>query len=672
MYRMGKDLRLPAIVIAAALASGATSASAPQSATTVTWEAVRERIAANSASDAQITSAIGEWRRLASSDALGFAAYADFLLGYPGWPDEGRLRGNAERLADPDMDDPGKIIRFFERYPATTAQGKAVHALALARLARFEDARGVARAAWIAGPMDPKYEEKLRGQFFSVFTADDHLKRADAALWRRRADVAERVLPSVPVTRQAVVAARIAFQRKAADAALKMGPADPVGAMDAGYLADKARWMAENGDSAGVRTLLANRMTLMQRPGDAERWYELLLAHARAAGSDSQWSNAYAIASKVDDAFEPGTDVSAQPLGVRDDYTSLVWLAGTAALNKLGRPADAEGMFVRYATGARSPQTVSKGYYWAGRAAAAAGRQSVANEHFARAAAFPDQYYGQLALERQGKAIPAPPAAERRVEIAAAQRKAFLSRPIVQATLKLGRDGAWMEQSRFVRALASTAETDEDHVLVAELSQMLGRPDLGVMVGRRAMANGLSGYADASFPRMKVPDRQQMNWTMIHAITRQESQFDRAIISRAGARGLMQLMPATAREVAGKIGMSYDTGSLFEPHYNIELGSTYFSQLLRYYGGSYPLAVAAYNGGMGNVNKWLKANGDPRLPGADIVQWIEDIPIYETRNYVQRVLENAVIYDLVNPTRQMASSSSSAPLSRYLGKQRPG
>lgn len=94
--------------------------------------------------------------------------------------------------------------------------------------------------------------------------------------------------------------------------------------------------------------------------------------------------------------------------------------------------------------------------------------------------------------------------------------------------------------------------------------------------------------------------------------------------------------------------------------------------MLRYYGGSYPLAVAAYNGGMGNVNKWLKANGDPRLPGADIVQWIEDIPIYETRNYVQRVLENAVIYDLVNPTRQMASSSSSAPLSRYLGKQRPG
>jgi soluble lytic murein transglycosylase len=669
MILMGKDLRLSGLILIAALASGATGASAPDEPATVTWEGVQARIAASE--DSQIRTTIDNWRRLAASDAHGFSAYADFLLAHPGWPEESRMRGSAERQADPDLDDPARLIAFFSRFPPATAQGKAVHALALARLARLEEARLAARAAWAAGPMDIRWEERLRAQFSASFTPEDHLRRADAALWRRRADVAERVLPMVPVTRQAVVAARIALQRRAPDAVARIGAADPVGVMDAGYLADKARWLIDNGDAAGARTLLATRPALIQPPGDPEKWFELLLAQARAAGNDGQWTTAYAIVARVDDAFAPGTDVSAQALGVRDDYTSLTWLAGTAALNRLNRPIDAEAMFARYAGGARSPQTISKGHYWAGRAAAAAGQPDAARAHFARAGAFADQYYGQLSLERLGQPVPAPAAAERRVEVAAAERATFLARPLVRAAIRLGRDGAWMEQTRFVRAIAAQADSDADHLLAAELAATIGRPDLGVMVGRRATASGLSGYADASFPRMAVPEGQQANWTMIHAITRQESQFDRAIVSRAGARGLMQLMPATAREVAGKIGLSYDTGALFEPHYNIRLGGTYFRQVLNYYGGSYPLAVAAYNAGMGNVNKWLKANGDPRLPGGDIVQWVEDIPIYETRNYVQRVLENAVVYDLVNPALGSAPPSP-APLSRYLGKARPG
>lgn len=674
MESMGKDpsktWRLPGIVLTAALASGAIGASSPRTSPTVTWQAVQQQIAADSAADAAIRSTIDQWRRLSASDGYGFSDYANFLIAYPGWPDEARMRGNAERLVNPDLDDPGKILAFFAKFPATSAQGKAVHALTLARMARLDEARTMARAAWVAGPMDQLLEDRLRAQFSAAITPEDHLRRADAALWKRRPDVAERVLTGVPVTRQAVIAARIAFQRKAPDAGVKMGPADPVGVMDAGYLADKTRWMIDNGDAAGARVMLANRAPLIQTPSDPEKWYELLLAQARGAANDGQWSTAYAIASKVDDAFAPGTDVSLQSLGVRDDYTSLTWLAGTMALNKLARPADAEGMFARYGGGARTPQTVSKGYYWAGRAAAVAGRTEAANGYFAKAGAFPDQYYGQLARERMGQPIPTPGASERAIELAAAERAAFLSRPVVKAAIRLGRDGMWMDQSKFVRAIANKAETDQDHLLAAELSRTLGRPDLGVMVGRRATASGLSGYADASFPRMQVPEGQQTNWTIIHAITRQESQFDRAIISRADARGLMQLMPATAAEVAGKMGLSYNMSSLFEPSYNVQLGSTYFRQLLSYYGGSYPLAVAAYNAGMGNVNKWLRANGDPRTGGVDIVQWIEDIPIYETRNYVQRVLENAVVYDLVSPVRTVDLSPT--PLSRYLGKQRPG
>jgi soluble lytic murein transglycosylase len=157
---------------------------------------------------------------------------------------------------------------------------------------------------------------------------------------------------------------------------------------------------------------------------------------------------------------------------------------------------------------------------------------------------------------------------------------------------------------------------------------------------------------------------------MIHAIARQESQFDRAAISHAGARGLMQLMPGTARDTATKLGLSYNPSALTtDTDYNIMVGSTYFRHIYGIY-GSYPLAVAAYNAGPGNVNKWLRANGDPRLPGVDMVDWIEAIPIYETKNYVQRVLENAVVYDLMNPSRSRSSGANR--ISWYLGKSTPG
>jgi soluble lytic murein transglycosylase len=168
-----------------------------------------------------------------------------------------------------------------------------------------------------------------------------------------------------------------------------------------------------------------------------------------------------------------------------------------------------------------------------------------------------------------------------------------------------------------------------------------------------------------------VPSTEIGYYTIIHAIARQESQFDKAAVSHAGARGLMQLMPGTARETAGKLGLSYDLGGLTrDTDYNIRLGSSYIQRMLSYYGGSYPLAVAAYNAGPGNVNKWIRLNGDPRMPGVDMLDWVEAIPIYETKNYVQRVLENAVVYDLLHP--QYARSRPPHHISWYLGKNRPG
>lgn len=633
------------------------------------WQRAQSQIGV--AQDGSIAGTISQWRALQHSDGLGFSSYASFIMANPGWPGEDRMRKLAEAGINPDSYNPTQVAAFFTRYPARTATGHARNAVALMQLGRMDEARTAARNAWIGGPLNPTDEARLLSLFGSSLTVADHDQRADALLWANDTAGATRMLAYVSPARRPAFSARIAFRRKTPDAPALMQSAESIAASDAGYIADKAAWLRDTGNWVAARQYLANRPALTYRPADPEKYYETLLGQARASANDSQWSFAYSIASKIDDAVAPGTDLNTQPIGVRDDYTSLAWLAGTTAYYNLGRPGDAVPMFRRYADAAKSPQTRSKGYYWAGRAALQSGDNATATSYFTQAAQFPDQFYGQLALERLGRPVPPPANVERPVQISAAQRAEFSNRTVVRAVKALGQMGYWEDQSKFARAIANEADSDVDHFLAAELAQSIGRPDMGVMVGRRAVSSGLTGYGESAFPRVPVPGAAQYNWTMVHAIARQESQFDKQIVSHAGARGLMQLMPGTAREQAGKLGIGYSPSSLNDPSYNIMLGSAYFQRMLDYYSGSYPLAVAAYNAGPGNVNKWIRANGDPRLPGADMLRWIENIPIYETKNYVQRVLENAVVYEAMNPGRARFSGTS-AVLSRYLGKQTPG
>lgn len=617
----------------------------------------------------QLADALVEWKRLQQSDNFPFSDYANFLLLHPGWPGETSRRAAAETVLESGTWAPGLVVRFFERFPPLTAAGRLRYAEALAASGRRSDGEEQARRAWRHGTLRPRDETALLGAFSSALTPADHDARMDMLLWQGAIAAAQRQIAYVSPAKRAIFEARVAFRTKAVDADAKGAAALAAGRSDPGYVADRARWLRDNGQSPAMRAYLAQPRQLASYPGDAEEWYEVLLLAARGAAADGQYALAYQIASQVDDAFPPGTDVSDQPLGERDDYTSLTWLAGTVALENMGRARDAVGMFDRYSRGSKTPTTQSKGLYWAGRAAEAAGDGPNATAYYQRAAGYPDVYYGQLAAERLGQPLKRPPDFNARVGDPAV-REAFFRKETVRAAQLLGTMGNRDDQSLFVRTIAAQATSDTDHILAAELSRTIGRPDLGVLVGKSALQNGLSDYTAAGYPTVRVPETQQDYWTIVHAIARQESQFDRAAVSHAGARGLMQLMPGTAREVSTKLGMSYNPGSLTsDTDYNIQLGSTYFQRMYNLY-GSYPLAIAAYNAGPGNVNKWIRANGDPRLPGGDIVQWVEKIPIFETKNYVQRVLENAVVYDLLNPER--ARSRGPANLSWYLGKNRPG
>ena len=624
------------------------------------WDRARAQLRTTAASPA--AEAIARWKTLSSYDNLAFTDYSRFLLSYPGYPDEDRLRRNAEKALDRGAASPGEIAAYFDRVAPLTNPARAQYALALSALGR-SDAVTQALAAWRGGTMSDSAEPAIQGLVAGRATQADQDARMDALLWAGATQQAQRQIAAVSPARRDIFALRLAAIGGSDPAA--QGLVVPTWASsDPGYLYNRARQLVSSGRSGEAAQLLAGRGKLAALPLDPEKWVSLQLAAARGADSAS----AARIAGMIDDAFAPGTEIAKASFKLRDDYTSLMWLGGTRSLWSLSSPRIAAPLFWRYGTAAKTPQTRAKGYYWAGRALAQAGDTAAANRYFEQAASYPDQFYGLLALERLGRPVPQY-AASAAVSPTPAQRQTFLSRPIASAVREVARESDWPTAVRFFREIANQAETPADHQIVADMARELGRRDLGVILGQAAGADGIRDFQHVAFPLIPTPTGT--DWTMVHAISRQESQFAQNAVSHAGARGLMQLMPRTAAEQAGKIGLAFSSSALMdEPGYNLKIGDAFFGRMMRYYGGSYPLAVAAYNAGPGNVNKWLRANGDPRTGAVDWIDWLERIPISETRNYVQRVLENAVVYEAMNPEK--ASYRGANPLSHFLGKAGAG
>jgi len=315
----------------------------------------------------------------------------------------------------------------------------------------------------------------------------------------------------------------------------------------------------------------------------------------------------------------------------------------------------------------QSPISQARADYWAGRAAQAAGQTQAAQQYYAAAARHPDYFYGQLAAERLGR--PLQLVASSLPQPDANVAGTFRAEPRVRALFALA-DVDRARQTVFLKQLADTAGTPARAALIAGLAGPLGRMDGGVNAAKATRDTAGLSLIAASFPVLTLPANLLPNFAIIHAITRQESQFDRAARSSANALGLMQLVPATAAEQASKSGLpASPTARLTEdPIWNVTLGSAYIGRLRTANGGSMPLAVASYNAGPGNVRRFIAMNGNPS--DGDIIDWIESIPFAETRNYVQRVLENAVVYETLYP--QLARTKGPNRLSEWLGKKTPG
>jgi len=640
MSSMVRKTLIAAALATTALASSAHAQDAPG----------RSGLVATQPSGA-IAYAVSRWEQLQASPRFAFEDYAGFLLSYPGFPDEDKLKGYAEgRLAE-EYVAPDRVLTYFDRHPPSTNPGRAAYALALMAV-RPAEAEAVARAAWRGGEMSPTAAATLLASFGGRFTAEDHDARMDALLWQRDAAAAAQQLPYVSPALAARFGARLAILQGGDGATY-----DTAANTDPGYLYNRSRELRTEGNPQGAVVLLAARPPLAGKPHDPVRWIDEHLAVARLATAGS----AQQVAVRASEAFTSEDEVASGPYKLRDDYTSLMWLGGTRALWELGDGNGAAPLFYRYGASAKTPQTRSKGFFWAGHAAAQAGNATEAARYYEMAAQYPEYFYGLLALERLGR--PAPALAAAAPQPTPEQSAVLLATPLAQAIRVLAAAPySWQTKRKFYTRIADQAQTSAEMAAIGLLAQQLNLPEMAVVVGRVAPEKGFAAFTPVGFPVHPTPS--EADWTWVHAIARQESEFDRNRVSHAGAAGLMQLMPGTAREQAGKLGIAYMSAQIMpDTQYNIRLGDGYFRRMMSTY-GSYPLAVAAYNAGPGNVNKWLRQNGDPRTGAISWLDWIERIPFFETKNYVARVLENAAVYEALYP--QLATQRRSRTVSEFL------
>lgn len=589
------------------------------------------------------------------AQAAPLGVQARFITTHEGWPGLGGIRSRAEAVAADSATAEGEARAFFRTVPPRSAQGQARFAM----LSSGNDALELARSAWTRTGMDALMEEQLWARFGRQFSAADNGRRADALLWAGQTTAATRMLPRLEGDALALTQARLAFRSGAADAQARAAALPARLRQHPGLTADHATWLEKRGRLTDAEALLARGDTTPGGALDTERWLERRLAMGRAAMRRGEQHAAYRILAGHA-AVAPGEDASKLPLSVRVDLSDTEWLAGWIALRRLNQPEQAARHFALFLDAVTTPISRSRGLYWLGRAEEARGRKVEATAAYETAAAMADYYYGQLAAEALGRtpallaATPATPTAT--------DRQRFTDNRIRQALEALHQMGSRERESLFVRALADSVATPGEARLAGELAQRLDRPDIGVWTWKARRPQGDFSLFDLAYPRLPanapVP---AADWIISHAIARQESSFDRTALSPAGARGLMQLMPATAADVSRRLGVPHDVNRLFsDPSHNLTLGS-YYIRMRRDNFSNAMMAIAAYNAGAGNVRKWIAMNGDPRVAGThELIDWVEMIPFTETRNYVQRVTENAVVYSLLNPKRPDANPRPSA------------
>ena len=618
---------------------------------------------------AKLLSELLTWVGYVNGADATFTTLRHFHETHSDWPRGLTLRRRVEETIT-SRTPSAAILAWFSDNPPVTARGRLRYAEALFDEGRTAEAVAWLREGWRISRLSRSEERQILRRRGEHLTEADHIARVDYLLWKRARSDAHRMLSYLPEDRKLLAQARIALIGFAWNVDRRIAAVPARLKDNAGLVYDRVYWRRVKGKHESARELLLSAPVNGEEILRPDRWWRERHFQARRALRRGEVQEAYRLAAEhalldghrdaLDRALDevdseaagdgeaetalPEVDTPDLPRNTRAQIAEAEWLAGWIALRFLGRPVDAIGHFETMYAMVNFPVSLARGAYWAGRAAEALRDPALAERWFAEAARYPTAYYGQLALDRLGGDMAA--VAEAAITPDSGLRARFERSRLVRAARLLALIGTDDALRDVVRHLTRRAGSPAEAALAAELGKELDRPDVGVIAAKLAVRDG-TVLIDQGYPVIETPVPLDGTRSLVHAIARQESLFDPQAQSHVGALGLMQLMPATANRVARQLRYPYSKQRLLsDPAYNLTLGSHYFETLMRRYDGSPLLALAAYNAGPGNVSRWIREYGDPRGVAADPVDWIELIPYGETRNYVQRVLEAASIYDL--------------------------
>lgn len=569
------------------------------------------------------------WTRLREGEG-DFSEYREFLAAHPDWPGLDRLHSSGEAsLAD--VTDPQAIAAYFEVEEPDTGAGVLAYARALKALGRQTDLSIYLADAWLkVGAEDEEFAAIVAE--FGPLLAPYHLDRAKALLWRWKTDDAARLIPLLSSDDAKLIQARIGFIRKSGDAQELYAAVPSALKSDAGLQYDRYNWLSDRGDRTDAIAILTEYSTSAEKLEQPFRWSGWRRSLSRWKMREGDYQEAYELAAKhfmsPDDGF---------------NYVDLEWIAGFIALRFLNKPDLALTHFQAGLSAVESPISLAQSGYWLGRTYEALGDAASARISYEAAARHQTAYYGLLAAEKLGQTLdPRLLGAE---EFPNWHQAPFLQTEIGRAALTLLAAEERSSAVLFVMKLAQNLEREELGQLGAMLREM-NEPFFQVLVAKTAVTRGIIIY-DSYFPlhdlaKMDIPVEPELAL----AIARRESEFNDVVGSPVGALGLMQVMPATAEEVAGDLGLDFSKARLTADwRYNAQIGTRYLEMLQEEFGPSPVMIAAGYNAGPSRPNIWMDERGDPRLGETDVIDWVEMIPFRETRNYVQRVTEAIPIYE---------------------------
>jgi soluble lytic murein transglycosylase len=571
-------------------------------------------------------------------DNVNYRTVMEFIERHPDFPAMNRIREVAEKAMPSSLSDE-QYLAWFSKNPPQTTFGMQMYAGALIRSGQEQKAHDEINKWWRNAALTPNDQSKAFMVFATYLDKSAHEERLRRLISKSQYTNARSIAQALGAGYHALTEARISLRNGRPDVNYWINRIPSTLIDDEGFLYDRLVWRRKNDQDAGAIEIL-NKSVSFDHMTDPEGWGKERAIMVRRLLEEKKYDLAYRLSARH--GIQEGTG-----------FSTNEWAAGWIALEYLNRPWDAFEHFERLYHNVETPISKSRAAYWAGLASERLGHPEVAKKWYAVGAKLSTTFYGQLSSERLGQPLNIP-------VVSVPESGAMKNSALANAARWLRKNGNKAEAGMFLTRMIDLAKTPQDFAAAASLASELSMKNYGIKAAQECEKKTGTPIVAYAFPRIEKYMRDvPVEWALVHALIRQESRYEIDAMSPVGARGLMQLMPRTAKEVAAKARMKHDVKWLTtQPGHNVALGSRYLQQLLNKYDGNYAMALAAYNAGPSRVYKWVEEFGDPRDPRVNLVNWIEMIPIYETRNYVQRVLEGVYVY------RQI--------LSRNKGKQDGG